>query len=96
MKKLLSVILAALLAFSCLTASAAPRQSVPEADGLALSANELELPMFSVYTGERLRVYYDGVQVPASYFSWSSGDTGVVTVDQQGYLTAVAPGTAVS
>lgn len=98
MKKLLSMILAALLAFSCLTGFAAPRAGgpvSPRAEGLTLSASELTLPMYSVNFGERLRVYYDGESVPASYFSWSSSDTGVVTVNGQGYLTAVAPGSAV-
>jgi len=92
MKKLLSVILAAALVLLSIPVSAAPISPCDE--GLSLSATELVLPMFSSSTGERLRVYYDGELVPASYFTWSSTDTSVVTVNSQGSLTAVAPGTA--
>lgn len=101
MKKLLSLFLCVLLAFACLPAAASPRETVrnetavPMEEGLSVYPNEMTLPMFSADFGERLRVFWNGEQEPANLFSWSSSNTGVLTVNQNGYITPVAPGTAV-
>ena len=113
MKRILSIMLAAVMLLSCAWVSARP---VTGAEGthaaacdagaydasicdaseeLSLYPSSMELPMFSYSSGEKLRVFSYGEIVPAEFFAWESSDTGVVRVDQSGYLTAVAPGEAV-
>ncbi|MBR3382416.1 MAG: Ig-like domain-containing protein [Clostridia bacterium] len=100
MKRTLSMLLAAMLAFCCLcftgprsrAASVFPKK---DADEIQLFPAEMRLPMFSSSSGERLRVFVGGVAAPAAYFSWESDDESVVTVGADGSLTAIAPGTAV-
>ena len=98
MKKILSLILSFMLVFSGATIWAEPLQEYPETavrgDGLELAPAELTIPMFSVYSGERLRVFDDGQLAPGEYFEWASSDTSVVAVSSNGFLTAVAPGSA--
>lgn len=101
MKKIVSLIIALILALSCFApaAFAARRVSVPEQvrdeEGLALFPSSMLLPMFSSSSGEKLRAFYNGELVSANAFEWSSSDTNVVRVTQTGALTAVAPGSAV-
>lgn len=102
MKKLLSAILAILMLFACAGGASAARPdekqdepTVKDGPIIALYPAELTLPIFSYSSGERLRVYYDGEPAPGDPFEWESSDSGVVTVDGSGNLTAVAPGTAV-
>lgn len=99
MKKILSLIIAAVLLFTC---SAAPARSNIERkdpaacdEPLELVPSSMTLPLFSVSSGEKLRVRFYGELVPGSEFTWASSDTNVVRVDANGGLTAVAPGTAV-
>ena len=100
MKKLFSLLIAAALLFSCAAASASfeavPASAAPaEADELELFPSSMTLPMFSTSSGERLRVFFDGELISPAGFEWASSDEGVVTVDQVGALTPVAPGSAV-
>ena len=99
MKRFLSMILAAVMLLSCAWANARPAAAAQGARGgdeeLSLFPAEMELPMFSYSSGERLRVFFGGEIIPADLFTWESSDTGVVRVDQSGNLTAVAPGEAI-
>ena len=101
MKKILSLLVALILAASCFAvcASASRPEAFPDKvkDGeeLTLYPASMLLPIFSSSSGEKLRVFYEGELIPGNLFSWSSSDTSVVRVDQTGALTAVAPGTAV-
>ena len=98
MKKIFSIVIALILAFSCMAVTASsPSKSAAVSDdaGLSLFPSSMLLPMFSSSSGERLRVLYDGELVPADLFRWESSDPGVVTVTQDGGLHAVAPGSAV-
>lgn len=110
MKRLLSMMLAAVMLLSCAWANARPSAAAQGVSGgvrcgaygarggeeeLSLFPAEMELPMFSYSSGERLRVFFGGEIIPADLFTWESSDTGVVRVDQSGNLTAVAPGEAI-
>lgn len=98
MKKIFSIVIALILAFSCMAVTASsPSKTAAVSDdvGLSLFPSSMLLPMFSSSSGERLRVLYDGELVPADLFRWESSDPGVVTVTQDGRLHAVAPGSAV-
>lgn len=97
MKKLISLLLVLTLLFACVPAigsAGAAENHSPCDEGLSLYPDMLTLPMYSAEFGERLYVFYDGMQLPASLFDWSSSDTGVLTVTPNGFLTPVAPGNA--
>lgn len=99
MKKILSLILAAILAFSCVAAApdrtALASNAPADAAELEMIPSSMLLPMFSVSSGEKLRVRVNGAIAQGSLFTWTSSDTAVVTVDEAGGLHAAAPGTAV-
>ena len=103
MKKLIASLMCLLLTLVCLPVCAmhAPAEDalsnipVPMEEGLSVYPTEMDLPMFSANFSERIWVFYDGEEQPANLFSWSSSNTRVLTVDQNGYITPVAPGTAV-
>lgn len=105
MKKIFTIMLALLLTVSLAgfgsvgsernAAKAAGESSGTRDEGISLCPSALLLPMFSSSSGEKLRVMQDGEQVSSGYFRWVSSNTSVVRVNQNGSLTAVAPGTAV-
>lgn len=94
MKKLVSIVLCLALAAFCVPAAGISANARPLDEGLALYPSQMTLPLYSASFGERLWVFYGDMQLPASMFTWSSSDTGVLTVDQQGFITPRALGTA--
>lgn len=101
-KKLLAACMAALMLLLVVPAGAIGR--VPDetraslygaGEGLTLFPSELELPLFSTSSGEKLRVMYNGAVLSPYEFDWSTSDPTVCEVTQSGSLIAKAPGTAV-
>lgn len=105
MKKILSLMLSAILLFSCSAVNASMARPFMQDckdcaeyrtdDELSLYPSSMVLPMFSSSSGEKLRVFASGEMIPPELFIWSSSDPGVVEVTQDGALKAIAPGTAV-
>ena len=104
MKKTLALLFSLIFALMCPSINSASTVNAlsvsapgvePCDTGLELCPSSMILPMFSSSSGERLRVKYDGEIISASFFTWSSSDPSVLTVDQSGNIRAISPGTAV-